>query len=285
MFTTSIRPKNFGQGGVILRARATDTLTLDMIREKIPSVFAEHAHESRSVKYSYIPTYQLLERMMKEGFCPVEVRQGGSKNEEKRAFTKHMIRFRHASVTPIVGDTFLENIVINAHDGTSCWETMGGPFRLVCSNGMVVSAGETSSFKVPHRGNVDDVIEASFEVVKDFPRQQAFIEESNTLQLTGPEQEAFASAALSLRFDESQVSPAQILAPRRSADNGNDLWRTLNRVQENVLTGGVRTLGHDQHGRITQRRSRAVNSIADNVRLNQALWALAESMKQLKMTA
>lgn len=54
------RPVNFGQGGVVLRARANETLSLDDIRARVPSVFAEDKHSSRSEKYSYIPTSDLL---------------------------------------------------------------------------------------------------------------------------------------------------------------------------------------------------------------------------------
>jgi hypothetical protein len=33
--------------------------------------------------------------------------------------------------------------------------------------------------------------------------------------------------------------PIQISPPHRSADIGNDLWRTFARVQQNLLRGGV----------------------------------------------
>ena len=285
MFTSSSVVR-FGQGGSILRARNNAPLLLDEMKTRVPSIFAEDKHSSRSEKYSYIPTSLLLEKMQAEGFFPMEVRQGGSKDEEKRGFTKHMIRFRQSSVLPVVGDTFPEIILINSHDGTSSYHLNAGWFRLVCSNGMVVSEQAGPSIKVPHRGNVDDVIEASFTVVKGFEEQAAAIENMANLQLTGPEQEIFAHSAAMLRFDEEQnVKPAQLLRARRSADTGADLWRTLNRVQENVIDGGVRTENVNPQGCRTYRRSRAVNSIGENVKLNQALWALAESMKAIKQAA
>jgi len=48
-----------------------------------------------------------------------------------------------------------------------------------------------------------------------------------------------------LRFADSEgkittpITPAQLLAPRRYADEGKDLWHTFNRVQENVIAGGL----------------------------------------------
>jgi hypothetical protein len=61
-----------------------------------PSIFATAAHESRSTRYSYIPTSLVLEGMKKEGFIPVRASQGRSRIEGKTEYTKHMIRFRHS---------------------------------------------------------------------------------------------------------------------------------------------------------------------------------------------
>ena len=280
---STYRMAKFGQGGTVLRARGTEPLELQEIATRIPSVFAEQKHASRSEKYSFIPTYQLLESMVKEGFLPMEVRQGGSKDEEKRGFTKHLIRFRQQGTVPVVGDTFPEVVLVNSHDGTSSYQLMSGWFRLVCSNGMVVSENAGPSLKISHRGNVSDVIDASFTVVSSFAEQAQSIEAMATLQLTGPEQELFAASAATLRFDEEQhVQPAQLLRLHRNEDRGNDLWRTFNRVQENIIDGGVKTQHVNERGQTSRRRSRSVNGIGENVKLNQALWQLAEGMRQLK---
>lgn len=285
MFTQNSTVK-FGQGGTILRSRTGEPLALEAIAERVPSIFAEEKHSSRSEKYSFIPTFQLLTEMHKEGFFPMEVRQGGSRDEQKRGFTKHLLRFRQQGTVPVVGDTFPEIVLINSHDGTSSYHLNAGWFRLVCSNGMVVSEQAGPSIKVPHRGNVSDVIEASFKVVEGFSQQKESIEQMAALQLTGPEQEAFASAAAVLRFDEEhQVQPRQLLSLHRSADDGSDLWRTLNRVQENIIQGGIRTESINSQGNVVRRRSRAVNGILENIKLNQALWTLAENMQQLKLAA
>jgi hypothetical protein len=67
------------------------------------------------------------------------------------------------------------------------------------------------------------------------------------------------------------------LTARRYDDQKNDLWTTYNRVQENVIKGGIR--------QVNRRKSRGVNGIDENLRLNKALWTLAEQMKQLKEAA
>jgi len=76
----------------------------------------------------------------------------------------------------------------------------------------------------------------------------------------------------------------QLLAPRRSEDNGNDLWRTFNRIQENALRGGMKARNAtDEMGRRGRRVStREVKGIDQDVKLNRALWQLAERMAELK---
>jgi len=57
-----------------------------------------------------------------------------------------------------------------------------------------------------------------------------------------------------------------------------DLWTTFNTVQENLIRGGLR--GRTAKGNRTS--TRAVKGVSENVRLNKALWTLAEKMAQLK---
>ena len=120
-----------------------NTITDDELRAIVPSVFAEAAHESRSERYAYIPTSQILEGLRGEGFEPVAARQTKSRDVGQREFTKHMIRFRFAAGREErqIGDVFPEVVLVNSHNGTSAYHLTAGLFRLVCLNGMVVSDG------------------------------------------------------------------------------------------------------------------------------------------------
>src|SRR3712207_1922383 len=89
---TSGRITRFGSGGAILRAQSP--LSDEAIMSAAPSVFALEKHSSRSERYTYIPTIEVLNGLRNEGFFPYEVRQGGSRDDEKRGFTKHLLRFR-----------------------------------------------------------------------------------------------------------------------------------------------------------------------------------------------
>ena len=286
------RVAKFGSGATILRARGDEALTIEQLQAAAPSVFAEGAHDSRSERYTYIPTIEVLRGLMKEGFSPYEVRQGGSRDEAKRGFTKHLLRLRHASQGALVaGDSKRELVLLNAHDGTSSYQLMSGLFRMVCSNGLITcDAGQMQ--KVAHKGDiVHNVIEGAYRVIEDGEAVEHQVNDMRALQLSSGEQQAFAAAALELRFNDKNdngsikpapIEPEALLRAKRADDVGNDMWKTFNRVQEHVMTGGGRYIHRAANGRRSYRETRPVQSIDGNVTLNRALWVLASKMQELK---
>lgn len=258
--------------------RSDRPLSDDEIARVAPSIFAAQAHESRSERYTYIPTIDVLNGLRNEGFEPFMVAQTRVRNEDKREYTKHMIRLRHAD--QINGREANEIILLNSHDGTSSYQMLAGMFRFVCMNGMVCGELE-SDIRVPHKGDVvGQVIEGAFTVLDSFEKVAEQRETMQSLLLREGEQQAFARAALALKYDndEAPITEDQVLMPRRWEDRRDDLWTTFNRVQENMLKGGLR--GRGRNGRTTT--TRAVNGIDQNVKLNRALWVLAEEMRRLK---
>ena len=282
MYSTPTLATRFARNTRVLRADAP--LSEDQMRGAAPSVFAEGKHASRSERYTYIPTIEVLRGLRKEGFEPFMVAQGQSRVEGKAEFTKHMIRTRHAghvSTRPEAN----EIILINSHDGASSYQMLAGVFRFVCCNGLVVG-NVSNDIRIPHKGNIQgEVIEGAFRVLDDFEAVDASTEGMKTLTLQPEEEHAFATAALALRFGECTedqppppITAEQLIEARRPEDLGHSLWTTFQRTQENVMRGG-------QPGRSVQGRrihTRAVGSIDRGVSLNRALWVLAEEMRKLK---
>jgi hypothetical protein len=272
------------------RFSGTTALTIDQLRTAVPSAFAADKHESRSNRYTYIPTVAVINGLMNEGFQPFKAVQGSSRIEGKADFTKHMIRFRHENYAlSNVNDSVPEVVLLNSHDGTSAYKLMAGIFRIVCTNGLIVADSMIGSLSVPHKGDiVSRVIEGSFDIIDNSRRALETTREWQSLQLTAGEQNAFAEAAHELRFADTEgetktpIKPAQLLDARRDADNGNDLWRTFNRVQENVIRGGITAWGRDSENRMRRTTTREVRGIDQDVRLNRAMWMLTEKMAELK---
>ena len=81
----------FGRVNQIRRDRP---LTHDELMQYVPSVFGENKHESRSERYTYIPTITLLDNLQREGFHPFFACQTRVRDVGKRKHTKHMLRLR-----------------------------------------------------------------------------------------------------------------------------------------------------------------------------------------------
>lgn len=268
----------FGRNHTSIRSQIP--LSNEEIKAVAPSIFAAEKHDSRSERYTYIPTIEVLEGLRREGFQPFLACQARCRDEGKREHTKHMLRLRRAD--QIISGEANEIILLNSHDGTSSYQMLAGTFRFVCCNGMV--CGDTlNDIRVPHKGNiVDNVIEGAFRVVDDFELIDSQVDCMKSLTLNAAEQQAFAHSALTLKYDPetgaAPITEQQILEPKRREDVGDDLWRTFNRVQECMLRGGLS--GRTANGR--RMTTRAVTGIDSDIKLNRALWILAEQMKTLK---
>ena len=164
---------------------------------------------------------------------------------------------------------------MNSHDGTSAYQLRMGLFRVVCTNGLIVSRGAFPAYCVSHRGNiVDDVIAGALKLSERFESLAGQVERMEQRRLFKDEQLAFAERALALRFPDpaqSGMEALQLLACRRTEDIGDDLWRVYNRCQEHLLRGGLSR--RSASGRLT--RTRRISSIRRDVQLNGQLWDLA----------
>ena len=264
--------------------RSETPLAEEQMRCAAPSIFAEGKHQSRSERYTYIPTIEVLRGLRAEGFEPFMVAQGKSRIEGKTEYTKHLVRMRHAGQVSAKPEAN-EIVLINSHDGASSYQMLAGCFRFICCNGLVVGS-VANDIRVPHKGSVrNEVIEGAFRVLDNFQAVDASIEAMKTLQLNDDEERAFATAALALRYGErtkgqvaAPITAAQLIEARRIEDSGHSLWLAMNRIQANAMQGG-------QPGRSAQGRrvhTRPVASIDRSVSLNRALWMLAEEMRKLK---
>jgi hypothetical protein len=244
------------------------------LRALAPSIFAAGKHDSRSERYTYVPTWDIVQALMAEGFEPMLAKQGGTRVAGKAEFTKHMVRFRHAThEMRQVGDTRPEIALINSHDGTSSYRILAGLFRLACLNGMVAPAGLVDDVRVGHTGDIrDKVIEGTWSVVGQVERIM------ERPQAWG-----------SIEVKAELIKPEALLIPRREADRGSSLWQTFNRIQENTTKGGVQGRGFVtlEDGRRVHRntQTREITNIDGDVKLNRALWVLAEEMAKLKGAA
>jgi hypothetical protein len=258
-------------------------LSENWLRRKAPSVFAEQPMQGVSSRYSFVPTSQLVSRLSDSGWVAVEAFEQPVRLAERRGFQKHMIRFQRQDVAPERSEYTAELVLVNSHDRSSAYHLHAGLFRFVCGNGMIIADATFEKVAIHHAGfTPDEVVNASFRILDSVPKLTENVESFRARALTSVEQKAFAESAIILKYDELEhapISPEVVLTPRRYEDNRNDLWTTFNRVQENLVRGGLKDWGKRKENGKRHTRTRPVTGIDENVKLNKALWHLAEVLK------
>ena len=261
-----------------------NSLTNDQLYRIAPSIFAQQADANRSERYRFVPTIEVVDALRNEGFMPVKVTASRAKSEDGMEYVKHNIRFRREQDmnTKIakVGGVLPEIALTNSHNGTSGFIVDPALLRLVCSNGLVVSNSQ-GELRYRHGGKDDltgRILEGVYSVVEDFPLVADHIETWSSIELSAEQRLAFAKAALPLRFDADEVRPDQLLNPRRYGDGKPDLFTTMNVIQENMIRGGLR-MKRNANGR--SNTTREIKSVDRDLKLNRALWTLADEMAKL----
>jgi hypothetical protein len=267
------------------KTRGAVALSDEELRQCAPSIFASQPIDAVSDRYSFLPTSSILRGMRENGWAPVRAEQQSVRTEAGRGFQKHLIRFARAEQL----DSWEKNqvrpevVLLNSHDKSSAYQLHCGLFRLVCSNGMVVADASFQRISIKHSGfNPDSVIDASFKVLSAVPDIMNKVRLFQDRVLTDAERLALATAAATYRWEDpnkAPVSPSMLLNPRRFGDGAKDLWTTLNAVQENLVRGGQRDHSRRRPDGSRMHKSRAIKGIDEDLRLNKALWHMAEVLR------
>ena len=219
--------------------RVQKPLTPEAVRAIAPSAFAPAPHESRSSRFAYIPH-------QRSDLCPYARGLSTLLRSPEQNPRRRQARF-HEAPDPLSPRLDRYRPPSRRRRSRSCCHELPRWVKLLLADGSHVSShlperrcsflqpgGQT--LKVNHTGKIiDQVIEGSYSVIDRSVKAIDVVEGLNRLQLTSGDQQAFAAAAHSLRFANSEgevatpITPAQLLAPRRREDAGSDLWRTLER--------------------------------------------------------
>lgn len=263
-------------------------LTDNDIKRLCPAAFAEAPRDDVSQRYGFVSTIKLIQAMREHGFVPTQCNSYTRRDPTARGFTKHLIRFRPAgdNLKKLTkGDVVPQAVLVNSHDRSSQFQLFGGLWRLVCSNGLMVSDGaKVEPLIIRHTTSaVEGLLEATDKLIK----QQKFVFEHvdamRATSLSEPQALQFAVAALGLRPERAgSIDPMQLLRTRRAEDEGLDLWHVFNRVQENMMRGGQ--TGVTAHNRAIV--TRGVTSVNADMAINAGMWRIAvEAIDKARLSA
>jgi hypothetical protein len=249
-------------------------MSMEQLRKVAPTIFQTNSMESTSDKYVHIPTYRVVEDIMKLGWEVVDAKE--VKARKNVGFQKHLIVFRNPNLI-IRGeegdDVFPQILLTNSHDGKNAFRFTAGIFRMVCENGLVVSTKEFENIAIRHMNYTFEEVEKTvMDLIEKLPLTIDSMNKLKSKTMTQKEIEKFAKDALNLRFDKTiGVDMLELITPNRKEDTGNDMWSVFNVIQEKLINGDFTYL--NDNGKT--RKARKIKNFQQDIKLNQELFDLA----------
>jgi len=247
--------------------------TPELIKSIAPAVFATSPSSKMTNKYEFVPTNEVMEMFDREGWQLSSVKQTG-----KGIHSVHELKYRNGQL-PKVGDTVVEAIIRNSHDGSATFSMGAGLFRLVCSNGLTVPTSVAERFSLRHNHfSLDEVKGLAEDFSKKLPKIEASVSRMMEKEMTEKEKLRLIKKAVEIRWALGSAPSAldinDLLTPFRPEDEGSDLWTVFNVIQEKMMRGGFSY--QTPTGRTT--KLRGIKSIQASHRLNTKLWEAAEEL-------
>jgi len=260
---------------------ALNPLTDNQLLAQAPTLFTKEPHFEVSDKYHFIPTIDVINEIKSHNWHPTAVQEASVKEVSKNGYQKHLVRFRHFDDLLNPQENAIELLLFNSHDRSTSFSISAGIYRFVCSNGLVIADSMFESHTIKHLGERNNDVMGAIESITNVkPILEQKIERLNNIQLSTQEQLSFAKSSISFRFDEHlEVDPHDLLVPHRVEDEKNDLYTTLNVIQENLLRGNISGRNKETGRRFT---SKQITSIGKDVEVNKSLWSMAERIATIK---
>jgi len=244
---------------------------LDELKRVCPSVFCEAKAEHLTDKYEFCPTLPVLQTLQAENWHITSARQQGRGNT-----AKHLIRLIQGTVNEYGwmilpdADETMEIGLFNSHDGTRKLRLICGLRVMACMNGLLASENTLGAVCLKHLTCNGQAIKDALNYFKDnYKNVQTQVENMKAVQLADADIQNMAIKAIGIRWGELSDAPKTVNSitlnkSHRYQDVGNSVWKTFNRIQENIIQHRIRDV-------------RAIRSVSEDVRINQALWDLAVS--------
>ena len=258
-------------------------LSNDELFKVAPSIFSESPIEIVSDKYSFVPTYKLLDTFREAGYYPIMASESKAR-EENQGYQKHIIHFRSLEnlLRPNAKDEYADIILTNSHNRTSSFMVDLAIFRIVCSNMLVVPSKSFVHASIVHVGFTQEKVKNAInEVTSYMPKIKEIVATFKSISLTKAEEQMLANAAIDIRFDTNThyIKADELLKVNYEEDYVPTLWSAYNRIQEAMIRGGVKMKNLITNKTFT---SKAINGIDATIKFNKELFEAVEQVALLK---
>jgi hypothetical protein len=258
------------------------------------------AHSSRSQKYSFVSTGDVIEKFASEGFTHKLIKEEKCRGHYA-GYGTHLIALSHKDIQmkEFMNEVQPQLLLRNSYHGRTKILINLGMYRLVCKNGLMLGSNfESISFK--HIRITKSDVEQVLEIMKDSYTNKVapLISSLKSIEMTEYDKRMFAQAAMDKRLESLKktivsTDAESLLTLRRSEDQGNSAWNVLQRVQENLglnyrpsdvsVTYKIETKDKNDNTVERQRRINRVSNIGYVTDMNQFLFDKIQSMYQINV--
>jgi len=209
-----------------------------------------------------------------QGLSAARVRKSKDGNPytlNKDGYQKHLMFFEKQGVELDHGNR-MTIVVRNSYDTNTSVNLFSGIYRLVCANGLIVGDTLVPGESIKHVGEsfwyelltaIGNIAAKTENCTEQLKRMQNKIVNQTDAHFLN-------HAATALRTEKQFVGSS----PRRVEDLKNDLYTTYNRLQEDLIKGGITV--RDKDGQLS--KMRALNAPDEIVRVNTELFNLCYQM-------
>jgi hypothetical protein len=249
----------------------TNPLTMEDLKQLVPSAFTNHKHQETSDRYVHMSTEVVIQDLMKLGWVPVKAKE--IRARKRKGYQKHLIVFQHSEmmIKDRKGDdSFIQILLTNSHDGKNAFVFKVGIFRLICENGLVICDNDFGNIAIRHFGySFEELQKTIQELINKLPILVKKFNKFTRKKLVEEQIKEFAIKAAKIRGTDN-VDVNELIKPTRKLDEGNSLWAVYNRIQEKLIKGNF-TYGNKN------RKARAIKNFQQDMKVNEEMFELASS--------
>ena len=199
-----------------------------------------------SSKYNAIPTQSIIDIINEQSgptkivaFNKVNVRKPG-----KQGFQRHVIMLELPD-SKMVDNTSMNIVIYNSNDRSSSVKMFAGSIRAACDNQMVWGDEIMPQFKINHstidwKSKVDNMLKTFHEAQA---KTKDTIQQLINKYMSYSDQIRYAHEVSEMLDMEGRLmDPAELNIAHRQEDIPKTAWHTFNRIQYNVMNGGMQRL-------------------------------------------
>lgn len=256
-----------------------ESMTYNDVKVVAPAVFAQQRDMKRtSDRFSFFPTIDVIEALGDRGWAIVDAQQPQARLRDPMTVTHSLLLAPEEYLNTEDRPASIPTIYLrNSHNGRTKLMLKAGLFRFACANGILAGTKIGETF-VRHIGTTKEELEQLVISAENATRAAIEImEDWQNIFLDRDAQEALALHALTLRsplpslYNTANVNT--LLEARRKEDEGDDVWRVFNRVQEGALQLPLKA-GNEKRAAV----SKPPKAIELRERINTGLWDAAERL-------